>query len=396
MSTSIYAAFSTPTQPEPDNHSPNAQTPVLPNDFRRQWEELRAESLAAFDAVGTSGWYVLGEEVRDFERALAKWWGLGHAVGVASGLDAIEISLRVLGCGPGDRVLTTPLTAFATTLAILKLGAVPVFADTDGRGLIDLERCSAILRTCGDIRYMVPVHLYGHCLDLDALRDLRASFGIKIVEDCAQSIGASFGGQPTGSVGDFAATSFYPTKNLGAMGDGGAILTNNPSLLAQALALRDYGQSGKYHHNLVGYNSRLDELQAAFLRRVGLPRLEGWTRRRREIARLYLDQIRHPKVKLQEAPPGSLSSWHLFPVWVPPEAREGFLAHLKAAGIGAGIHYPLTVLDQPALSGLACESSGECARARSLAASEVSLPIHPYLNGLEVDRVIEAVNRWKT
>lgn len=388
MSTSTYAAFSTPTQPEPDS-------PVLANDFRRQWEDLRSDALSAFDGVGASGWYVLGEEVRQFEQALAAWWGLEHAVGVASGLDAIEISLRVLGCGPGDRVLTTPLTAFATTLAILKLGAVPVFVDTDARGLIDLERCSAILRTRRDIGYMVPVHLYGHSLDLEALRQLRDSFGIKIVEDCAQSIGASFQGRPTGSVGDLAATSFYPTKNLGAMGDGGAILTNDLSLRTQAFTLRDYGQSSKYQHELVGYNSRLDELQAAFLRRAALPRLEGWTRKRREVARLYLDQIRHPEVKLQEAPTGSLSNWHLFPVWVPPEAREGFLAHLKAAGIGAGIHYPMTVPDQPALAGLADEGSEECATARSLAASEVSLPIHPYLTSVEVSRVIEAVNQWK-
>jgi dTDP-4-amino-4,6-dideoxygalactose transaminase len=270
-----------------------------------------------------------------------------------------------------------------------------VFVDTDSRGLIDLDRCAAILQTRRDIGYLLPVHLYGHSLDLDALRHLRTKFGIKIVEDCAQSIGASFGGEPTGSAGDLAATSFYPTKNLGAMGDGGAILTNDASFLAQASALRDYGQSQKYRHEVAGYNSRLDELHAAFLRRVGLPRLEGWTRRRREIASLYLDRILHPNVTLRDAPQGSLSSWHLFPVWVPSEARDGLLSHLKASGIVAGIHYPLTVLDQPALAGIAHEALDECPQARSLAASEVSLPIHPYLTSGEVDRVIQAVNRWK-
>ena len=385
MSTSTCAGSSMPTRLEPE---------VRANDFRRQWEDVRADSLSAIDTVGRSGWYVLGEEVREFEQSLAAWWGLGHAVGVASGLDAIEISLRVLGCGPGDRVLTTPLTAFATTLAILKLGAVPVFVDTDERGLIDLDRCAAILRKRRDIGYLLPVHLYGHSLDLEALHHLRASFGVKIVEDCAQSIGASFRGQPTGSAGDIAATSFYPTKNLGAMGDGGAILTNDASFRTHAASLRDYGQSAKYCHEQVGYNSRLDELQAAILCRVGLPRLEGWTRRRREIARRYLDQIHHPKVKLQEAPQGCLSSWHLFPIWVPAADRDGFLTHLKAAGIGAGIHYPSTVRDQPALSGLAHEDPEECHRARSLAASEVSLPMHPYLSSNEVDRVIETVNKW--
>jgi dTDP-4-amino-4,6-dideoxygalactose transaminase len=389
MSTLPCAASATFKPPESDR-----QATVLANDFRRQWEDLRADCLTALDTVGRSGWYVLGEEVREFEKSLADWWGVGYSVGVASGLDAIEIGLRVLDCGAGDRVLTTPLTAFATTLAILKLGAVPVFVDVDERGLIDLERCRELLESRRDIRYFVPVHLYGHSLDLDALRELRESYGIKIVEDCAQSIGASFGGRPTGSAGDIAATSFYPTKNLGAMGDGGALLSNDAALRAQALALRDYGQSGKYRHELVGYNSRLDELQAAFLRRVSLPRLEGWTQRRREIARIYLEQIRHPEVKLAGAPEGSVSSWHLFPVWVKPEKREGFLNHLKAAGIGAGIHYPVTVGDQPALSGVPHEF-GDCSRARYLAATEVSLPIHPYLSPGEVDRVVKAVESWK-
>ncbi len=388
MSTLPSVASATSKPPESDR-----QAPVLANDFRRQWEDLRKDSLDAFDAVGRTGWYVLGEEVREFENSLAAWWGLGHAVGVASGLDAIEIGLRVLGCKPGDRVLTTPLTAFATTLAILKLGAIPVFVDTDERGLIDLERCRALLESRRDIGYFVPVHLYGYSLDLDLLRELRESYGVKIVEDCAQSIGASFGGKPTGSAGDVAATSFYPTKNLGAMGDGGVLLTNDSEHRSHALSLRDYGQSAKYRHALVGYNSRLDELQAALLRLVLLPRLEGWTRRRGDIARMYLDQISHAPVKLLPAPEGSISSWHLFPVWVKPEKREGFLQHLKSAGIGAGIHYPVTVPDQPALSGVAYEF-GDCPKARHLAATEVSLPIHPYLTDAEVARVIEAVQSW--
>src|SRR5262249_46970586 len=157
-----------------------------------------------------SGWYVLGEEVRAFERALASQWGFAHAAGVASGLDAIEMSLKALGCGPGDRVLTTPLSAFATTLAILKLGAVPVFVDTDDQGLLNLDRARCLLAQRSDIRFALPVHLYGQSLDLEGLRALRDEFDLRIVEDCAQSIGARFAGQVTGSVGQFAATSFYP------------------------------------------------------------------------------------------------------------------------------------------------------------------------------------------
>jgi dTDP-3-amino-3,4,6-trideoxy-alpha-D-glucose transaminase len=393
MSTSTSAAFFKPIQQQAFD------SPVLANDFRRQWDDLRAESLAAFETVGSSGWYILGDEVREFENALASWWGMDHAVGVASGLDAIEIGLRILGCGPGDKVLTTPLTAFATTLAILKLGAVPVFVDTDPYGLIDLHRVRDLLAYragsgLADIRFFVPVHLYGHSLGLHELRSLRDTYNIQIVEDCAQSIGATFRGQPTGSVGHVAATSFYPTKNLGAMGDGGALLTNRKDLHERAKALRDYGQSSKYRHEWTGYNSRLDELHAALLRRVSLPRLAAWTRRRSEIARAYLDGIHHPLVKVPGPPEGSQSSWHLFPLFVEPAHRNSLLAHLKASGISAGIHYPVLVPDQPALKGLQYEQIDDCANARAMAETEVSLPIHPYLTTDEVVRVIRAVVSW--
>ena len=203
---------------------------IQANDFTRQWEDLRDDALAAFEKVGASGRYVLGEEVRAFEGGLAALWGFQYAAGVASGLDAIEISLRALGCGPGDRVLTTPISAFATTLAIVKTGAVPVFVDTDDQGLIDLDRCDDLLRRRSDIRFFVPVHLYGFALDPVALRRLRDEHGLMIVEDCAQT---------TQSAGQIAATSFYPTKNLGAMGDGGAILCRDAALDIRVRALRD-------------------------------------------------------------------------------------------------------------------------------------------------------------
>ena len=181
------------------------------NDFERQWRDTREAVLEAVAAVGESGWYILGEEVRELEAILARHWTAAHAVGVASGLDALEISLRVLGCKPGDRVLTTPLSAFATTLAIVRVGAVPVFVDTDEFGLIDLQACRKVLEKRRDIRFMVPVHLYGHALNMRELRALQEEFACLIVEDCAQSISATFDGVPAGSVGDLAATSFYPT-----------------------------------------------------------------------------------------------------------------------------------------------------------------------------------------
>ncbi len=362
------------------------------HNFERQWEDLRDPVLAAFLKVASSGRYVLGDEVREFEGALAAYWGMKHAIGVASGLDAIEISLKILGCQPGDRVLTTPLSAFATTLAILKLGAIPVFVDTEEHGLIDLERCRDVLSRRPEIRFFVPVHLYGHALDIGGLRRLREDFGLKVVEDCAQSIGARFRGEATGTAGQLAAASFYPTKNLGAFGDGGAILTDGVEWRDRAAALRDYGQSSKYRHEYVGYNSRLDELQAAILRRVMLPRLKEWTERRRSVACQYLASIRNPEVRCVGAPEGSESCWHLFPVLVPPARKAAFLEYLKASGITAGEHYPVAIPDQPAIS--AAELADDCSNARRLAASEVSLPIHPYFTAAETAKVISVVNSW--
>ena len=212
------------------------------NDFRRQWQDTRDQVMSAVASVGESGWYILGRRVEEFEAALARVWGR-FAAGVASGMDALEIALTVAGCKRGDLVLTTPLSAFATTLAILKLGAIPVFVDTDQFGLIDLAACRRTLQTRPDIRFLVPVHLYGNALDLGELRRLKEDFGIRVVEDCAQSILATFDGHPTGSAGDLAATSFYPTKNLGAMGDGGAILSNSEEFSQTARYLRDSGRA---------------------------------------------------------------------------------------------------------------------------------------------------------
>jgi dTDP-4-amino-4,6-dideoxygalactose transaminase len=370
------------------------QRMILLNDFARQWEDTRDKALAAFGAVGESGWYVLGQQLRDFEVALAQFWGVRNCVGVASGLDAIEISLRSLGCKPGDKVLTTPLSAFATTLAILKIGAVPIFVDTDNFGLLDLDLCREVLERRPDIRFLLPVHLYGHALDMNRLVLLREQFGCKIVEDCAQSINASFEGTATGHGSDMAATSFYPTKNLGALGDGGAILTNSEELSETARCLRNYGQSAKYHHNAVGYNSRLDELQAALLNRVYLPLVGGWTERRRQVARRYCDGIRNESVSVPGSPTGSHSCWHLFPIYTNPERKLSLITHLRSNGILSAEHYPVAIPDQPALNGKQFEVVGDLRRSRRICQSEISIPIHPYLRDEEVSHVIDKCNRW--
>jgi dTDP-3-amino-3,4,6-trideoxy-alpha-D-glucose transaminase len=368
---------------------------VLLNDFKRQWQDTRESVLEAVNAVGESGWHILGREVAGFESALAAYWGRTHAVVVASGLDALELSLRVLGCGPGEKVLTSPVSAFATVLAIVKTGATPVFVDSTPCGLIDLDASEDLLRTRPDIGFFLPVHLFGQCLDMRRLADVKGRYGVKLVEDCAQSIGASHDGIASGTAGDCAATSFYPTKNLGAMGDGGAVLTSEEAHAQAVRVLRDYGQSDKYVHVAVGCNSRLDELQAAILRRAYLPKLPAWTARRREIAARYLRGIGNPAIEPLASPPGSSSCWHLFPVRVLSGDKKAFMTYLRERGILTGEHYPSALMDQPVMREIPHECCGEPRMARAICRSEVSLPIHPYLTDEEAGLVIESVNAWR-
>jgi dTDP-3-amino-3,4,6-trideoxy-alpha-D-glucose transaminase len=365
------------------------------NDFRRQWSAIEDDAVAAMRAVGASGWYILGSEVREFESALASSCGVADAVGVASGLDAIEIALSCLGIGAGDRVLTTPLSAFATTLALVRAGATPVFVDVDDNGLLDLDLARRVLEHDRGIRALLPVHLYGQPLDLDALARLKDELGLLVVEDCAQAIGATWGGRAVGTVGDLAALSFYPTKNLGALGDGGAILCPRAEPAALARALRHYGQTSLYRHDHLGWNSRLDELQAALLRRALLPRLSELTARRRAIAARYLGGIDHPGVRLAPARAAAGPVWHLFPVRVAADRREALARRLAAEGVESAVHYPTLIPDQRALAGVTYEVATPLDRAHDFATGELSLPIHPFLGEDEVEGVIAAVNGWE-
>lgn len=361
------------------------------NDFKREDESLLREQMSAVERVFRSGWYVLGGEVAAFEKEWAEWLGVPHSVGVANGMDALEIGLRALGIGPGDEVITTPMTAFATILSILRVGAVPVLADIDPETAIldpdSVERCIGP-RT----KAVMVVHLYGQAGLVERLSALCAERGIHLVEDCAQAHGAKASGRPVGAWGAFAGWSFYPTKNLGCIGDGGALSTASEDLAAKARRLRNYGQSVRYHHPEVGLNSRLDELQAAILRER-LRRLTDWTDSRRRIARLYAAEIRNPKVNVLPLPADpSRHVHHLFVVTT--LERDALQAHLKERGVESLFHYPVPAQQQEPCRDVKRDPKGLGVSERH-ARECLSLPIHPALSSAETAQVIEAVNSWR-
>jgi dTDP-4-amino-4,6-dideoxygalactose transaminase len=368
--------------------APTSQLLVRGNDFARQWCDIRDDVNRAVDRVGRSGWLILGEEVEAFERELADWWGVSHAVGVASGMDALEIALRCADLPRRARVLTTPMTAFATTLAIVRAGAEPVWVDIDETGGLDVDQADAALRADRSIRAVMPVHLYGHPLDPAALERLAIEHGVTIVEDCAQSLGAERGGRPTATAGLLAGTSLYPTKNLGALGDGGVLLTSDEALASRARRLRDYGQGERYEHVELGLNSRLDELHAAILRSAHMPRLDQWIARRREIAARYTDALSDSGLRPIGAA-GGRSSYHLFPLEMTDDRRLDVGDRLAARGVSVGRHYPMISPDQPASQGLGVRI-GSFPVARRIAARELSIPIHPYLEEAEIEHVIDS------
>ncbi len=349
-----------------------------------------AEDAEAVDAairrVVDRGWYVLGPEVEAFESAFAAATGAAHAVGVGTGTDAIAIILRGLGIGPGDEVVTTPVSAAYTALACMMVGARPVFADVDpARLTIDPAAVAAAVgpRT----RAILPVHLYGQPADMPALMAIAARHGLAVVEDCCQAHLATCQGRPVGSFGVAAAYSFYPTKNLGALGDGGAITTNDAALAARLARIRNGGQTDRYRHAEMGVNSRLDDLQAAILG-ARLSWLPGWTSARRTRAAWYRAALAGAPVTV---PPECDSGhvYHLFPVLTP--ARNRLQAFLKAEGIETLIHYPVPIPRQPAL---ASQAPAVCPVADRVCDQVLSLPLSPALSPDEVAAVAEAVGRF--
>ena len=334
----------------------------------------------AIDRVLERGWFVLGPELEAFEREFAAASRAPHAIGVGTGTDAIAIALRALGVGPGDEVITAPLSAAYSALAIMMAGARPVFAEIDpDRLTIDARAAAAAVtpRTAA----IVPVHLYGQSADMSALSSMATRHNLAVVEDCCQAHLATCDGRPVGSFSAAAAYSFYPTKNLGAIGDGGAITTADAQLAARLRRLRNGGQTDRYHHVEFGVNSRLDEVQAAVLR-ARLKFLPGWIARRRELAAAYRERLRdvHTVVVPPEFDSGHV--YHLFPVR--STQRDAAQATLRAAGIETLIHYPVPIPKQPAL---AAEQPADCAVANRVCDEVFSLPLYPGLAIEAIDRV---------
>lgn len=357
-------------------------------DLKRQTESIRSELDRAIARVLSSGWYILGEEVEAFEHEFARWVGVEHCVAVGNGTDAIAVALRALGVQPGDEVITVPNTAVATVAAIELIGARPVLVDVyPDTQLMDVSQVERAItpRT----RAIVPVHLFGQSVDLDPLLDLARERNLFVMEDCAQAHGAKYKGRRVGSIGHAASFSFYPTKNLGALGDGGAVVTNDPAVAERARLIRQYGWRERYISEVEGMNTRLDEMQAAILR-VKLRYLDTWNAARRERAAWYRRMIRQDCIALPCAKDYGEPVYHLYVVQT--SQRHALIAHLKSRKIGTAIQYPVPIHRQPAYRRLA--APGSLPVAERLAETILSLPMYPELGEAEVRRVADAVNEY--
>ncbi len=373
--------------------APAAAAAVVPLfDLKRQYAGLREELLAAAARVLDSGVYVMGPEGAAFEAEFAEALGVARVVGISSGSQALSVALEALGVGPGDEVAVPAFTFVATAVAVTELGARPVFVDVDP-GTLTMAPAELLRRAGPKTKAAVPVHLYGGPADMDGLLAAAKSRGLRVVEDCAQSHLALHKGRATGSLGDFGAFSFYPTKNLGALGDAGALSASDPGLADLAASLRNCGRrpGTMYDHVRVGHNYRLDELQAAFLR-VKLRRLEAWTEGRRRVAARYRRLLAGLPLRLPpEDAGGSRHVFHVFAVLC--ERRDALKAHLDAAGVKTGVYYPEPLHLTGAYRGLGYKA-GDFPNAERAAREVLALPVFPELTDAEVDRVAAAARSF--
>jgi dTDP-4-amino-4,6-dideoxygalactose transaminase len=369
------------------------QVPFL--DLARQYRQLREEINRAVSRTLESGRYILGDEVAAFEREFAASCGVRHAVGVGSGTEALHLALRACGVRPGDAVITAPNTAVPTVCAIVAAGARPVFVDIDPETFtLDPEPLEAHLRAelpRSRAKAVIPVHLYGHPAAMGPIRQLAGEYGLKVIEDAAQAHGARYAGRPAGSLGDAGCFSFYPTKNLGAYGDAGMVVTDDGEVAERLRMLRNYGEEAKNRNRIRGFNSRLDELHAAILR-TKLKHLAGWIAARRGHAQLYGELLEGMALTLPAEVPPAEHSYHLYVVR--SSDRDGLRRHLEERGVGTSVHYPVPVHEQPAYRDLDY-STGGFPHAERASREVLSLPLYPELTEEEVRRVCSVLREFR-
>jgi dTDP-4-amino-4,6-dideoxygalactose transaminase len=372
--------------------APPATVPML--DVSRENDRLRDQIEAAMSDVCQSGAFVHGPACAKFEAAMAQYCGTQHAVGCASGSDALLLSLLVLGVGPGDEVIVPSFTFFATASAVWRLGAKPVFADILPH-TFNLDPADVLYKLTTSTKAIIPVHLFGQCADLEGIRQIAsAARGIPIIEDACQAIGANYHGQRAGSIGALGCFSFYPTKNLGGFGDGGLITTNDEELAAKLRVLRDHGQQPRYYHHFVGLNSRLDAVQAAVLH-VKLPYVDGWAAARaRHAARFtaeFIERGLEDAVVAPVAVEGCGHVWNQYTVRVPHGRRDALQKHLAERKIGSAIYYPVPLHLQKCFAALGYEP-GSLPVTEQACREVLSLPVYPELTAAEQGAVIEAID----
>jgi dTDP-4-amino-4,6-dideoxygalactose transaminase len=356
-------------------------------DLRRLHDKIREPLEEAFYRVLNSGTFILGPEIEAFETEFARYCGVEYCIGVGNGLDALQLSLRAYEIGPGDEVLVPANTFVATWSAVSQCGATPVPVEprVDTHNL-DVEALSAAITR--KTRAIIPVHLYGQPADMDPINAIARRHELVVIEDAAQAQGAMYKGRRVGGLGDTAATSFYPGKNLGALGDGGAVLTNDPAIAEKVRLLRNYGSEVKYQHDIVGYNSRLDEIQAAFLR-VKLSLLDEWNNRRRALASRYFQQLQGLELGIPLVPDWAEPVWHLYVVR--SKYRDALKVHLEEFGVSTVIHYPIPPHRQPCYAEY---GNRQLPVTETLAGEVLSLPMSPVMNIQEVDYVAETLRRF--
>jgi dTDP-4-amino-4,6-dideoxygalactose transaminase len=367
------------------------QTPVPFLDLRSQYAEIRDAVMAETARLFESQQFILGAPVQKFEDEIAAYCGARFAVGCASGSDALMLALMALGIGPGDEVLTSPYTFFATAGSIAHLKAVPVFADVDaGTFNLDVDAVGDVLRRRPGVRAILPVHLFGGCADMDAISRLAGERGIPVIEDAAQAIGAEYKGRRAGSLGHAACFSFFPSKNLGGFGDGGMITTNDAALAERLRALRVHGATGEYRHEWIGVNSRLDALQAVVLS-VKLRHLDGWTERRQRNAQCYRRMIAKEKIPVTAPAPAAFQTRHVFNQFVIRAARRDALrAHLAERGIATAVYYPIPLHLQACFASLGYRK-GDFPVSEQLAAETLALPVYPQLAEEQIEHVAAGI-----